>query len=210
MRLEEILQQHLQVGRQAAGLLTPLELIALGDRGVRVFDPFSTLVSQGVVLGDGCILYPNTQLLSEEGRSLTVGPDNIFYPGCWLRAEAGDISIGSGNQFGEGGFTAVANRSGASLQFGSRGRFQRGAAVYAAAVIGDGCQILGPVAVQDCELAGGGDFRHPEPDERGAVLKGVGTARGLRLRQGEVIAGAGIFRPEDLKNQSFYHPKPAA
>lgn len=208
MTMTEILHRHLEASRRAQGLLTPLDLIGLADRGILVHDPLSTLIGVDVQVGDGCIFYPGTQLLCHSGQRLMVGEGNVFYPGCWLSAEQGPITLGAGNRLGEGGFIAVTNRAGGQITLGSHGRYQRGAALYAEVSLGDGCQILGPIAVQDCRLAGGGDFTHPEPDERGAVLKGTGTARGLTLKTGEVIAGAGVFDPADLKPQSYYHPRP--
>lgn len=193
--------------RKAQGFLTIAETLALSDRGTIIHDPFSTLIARTAQIGRDTIFFPNTQVVCAPGRGVRIGNGNRFWPGSLIEAQAGDIAIGDGNQFGEGGFTAIANRAGGSITIGSRGRFQRGATLYAQATIGDGCQILGPIAVQDCSLGSGGDHTHPEADERGSVLKGLGTARGLTLQQGEVIQGHGVFSIDDLKKQSFFHPK---
>ncbi|MFD2261850.1 hypothetical protein ACFSM5_03055 [Lacibacterium aquatile] len=197
----------IDAGRLAQGLLTIAQTLALSARGNIVHDPFSTLISARAQIGSGNILFPNTQLLCAEGQSLTVGDGNRFHPGSYVEAASGPITIGDGNQFGDGCFTAIANRKGGKITVGSKGRFQRGATLYAEVSVGDGCQILGPIAVQDCVLSSGGDHTHGEADERGSVLKGVGTARNLTLKVGEVIQGHGVFAMADLKMQSFFHPK---
>jgi hypothetical protein len=170
--------------RAGRGFLSIAETLALADSGNVVLDPFSLLVSRGV----------------------RIGSDNVFYPGVTLICETGGtIVIGSHNQFGEGGFTARAE-GGASIGIGDGGRYMLGASVTGPAQLGSGSQILGAIAVQDCVLGAGGTFRDPDPDARGAVLKGVGRARGLRLARGQVIQGDGVFDIANLKPQSSYHP----
>lgn len=197
----------LDATRSAQGLLTIAETLALSAKDILVHDPFSTLISKAAQIGSGTIFFPNTQVLCGSGQQVKIGNNNRFLPGSLIDAQAGDITIGNSNQFGDGGFTAIANRAGGSITIGSHGRFQRGATLYAQVNIGDGCQILGAIAVQDCVLSSGGDHTHPEADERGSVLKGLGTARALTLKQGEVIQGHGVFSMDDLKMQSFFHPK---
>jgi hypothetical protein len=171
--------------RTARGFLTVAETLALTDSGNVVLDPFSLLVSRGVRIGGG----------------------NVFYPGVTLICDAGGtIVVGSDNQFGEGGFTARAE-GGATIEIGDRGRYMLGASVTGPAQLGSGSQILGAIALQDCVLGAGGTFRDPDPDARGAVLKGVGRARSLRLARGQVIQGNGAFDAADIKPQSFFHPK---
>ncbi len=170
--------------RAGRGFLSIAETLALADTGNVVFDPFSLLVSRGV----------------------RIGSRNVFYPGVTLVCETGGtIVIGSDNQFGEGGFTARAE-GGSSIEIGDGGRYTLGCSATAPAQLGSGSQILGAIAVQDCLLGAGGTFRDADPDARGAVLKGVGRARGLRLARGQVIQGDGLFNIADMKPQSFYHP----
>jgi hypothetical protein len=171
--------------RAEHGYLSLAETLALADTGSVVFDPFSLLVSRGVRIGGG----------------------NVFYPGVTLICNAGGtIVVGSHNQFGEGGFTARAE-GGATIEIGDGGRYMLGASVTGPAQLGSGSQILGAIAVQDCVLGAGGTFRDPDPDARGAALKGVGRARGLRLARGQVIQGDGVFDFADIKPQSFFHQK---
>jgi len=61
--------------------------------------------------------------------------------------------------------------------------------------------------VQNCTLADGGTFQEPNPDERGAVLKGFGLARNIVLETGRVINGGGNFADFPIEQQSAYHPK---
>jgi hypothetical protein len=66
--------------------------------------------------------------------------------------------------------------------------------------------VLGPITAQQVELSGGADGSHPDPDHRGAVLKGFGKARGLTLKTGEVVNGSGDFATAPIERQRSYHP----
>jgi len=190
--------------RTGQGYLTLAETLALAERNNAVLDPFSLLIGRGVTIGSGNMFYPNV-MIGGEG-AITIGDRNTFHSGSALFAAGGRIVVGSHNQFGEGGFTAKADRAGATIEIGDHGRYVGGAAIYGAARLGSGTQIFGAVAVQDCVLAAGGSYQEPDPDARGAVLKGVGRARHLSLATGQVIQGNGVFDMKDVKLQSFYHP----
>jgi hypothetical protein len=190
--------------RADQGYLTLAEALALVDRGNAVLDPFSLLIGRDVAIGTGNVFYPNVTIGGD--GAIAIGERNTFHSGTALLAAGGHILVGSRNQFGEGGFVAKADRPGASIEIGDGGRYLGGAAVYGAAQLGSGSQILGPVAVQDCILAAGGSYEEPDPDARGAVLKGVGRARHLTLATGQVIQGNGVFDAADIRWQSFYHP----
>jgi hypothetical protein len=193
--------------RRGQGYLSLAETLALADRGNVVLDPFSLLIGSGVTIGAGNIFYPNVTIAG----TVAIGDGNTFHSGTALFAAGGRIAIGSRNQFGEGGFTARADGASALIEVGDDGRYLGGVSVSAPAQLGSGTQILGAVAVQGCVLAPGGSFAEPDPDARGAVLKGVGRARGLRLAKGQVIQGDGVFDAKNVKPQSFYHPsKPSA
>ena len=77
------------------------------------------------------------------------------------------------------------------------------------AIVGSGAQVLGPIRIQHCRLGSGGSFREPDPDRRGAVLKGCGIARNLEIPTGMVIQAFGIFAEAPLRHQSHFHPKTA-
>ncbi|MBA5778682.1 hypothetical protein H2509_16245 [Stappia sp. F7233] len=192
--------------RSKLGFLSIHETVALADRGVTILDPFSTLISRPVKIGAGTILYPSLILECGEGGTLTIGNGNVFWPGVRLCAKPGSIAIGDGNEFGEGGFIARANREDSRIVIGSGGRYQAGASVSGASDLGSGSQILGPIAVDSCILGAGEPHTHPNPDRRGAVLKGQGRARNVRLAAGEVIFGNGVFSQDAVERQTAYHP----
>jgi hypothetical protein len=82
-----------------------------------------------------------------------------------------------------------------------------GANILGACVLESGTQVLGPITVENCTLMTGGSFKEADPDRRGGVLKGFGTARNLTVRQGEVINGQGTFDASAVERQIAYHPK---
>ncbi|MCY0999959.1 hypothetical protein OWM54_22745 [Myxococcus sp. MISCRS1] len=205
MRLE--LLAALDAPRRSAGLLTVTEVLALADTGNVIYDPFSVLISRHLKLGEGNVLYPCVTLTCAPTAELRLGNRNVLHTGTLLAAETGAILVGDGNQFGEGGFTAKANRPGARIRIGDGGRYLGGASVFGECSLGSGSQLLGAISVDNCTLAGGAPFSDADPDARAAVLKGSGTARGLVLEVGQVILGNGVFRAEDVKPQAFYHPK---
>lgn len=199
---------RLDEAREAAGFLSVEGLLALNDRKIAVFDPFSTLVSRRAEIGAGCVLYPMVTIECDEASTCILGTGNTFLPGTRIIATSGgSLRMGADNTIGEGGALLKANRPGALIEIGSRIRITGGAEVVGETTIGDGCQVLGAIMVQSVHLAGGQDWTHPDPDERGAVLKGHGLARGLRLNTGEVVNGNGDFGEAPLERQAAYHPK---
>lgn len=192
--------------RADAGYLTLNELLALADTDNVVFDPFSTLISRLVTLGDGNQFFPNCHIKAMASGAIAVGSSNIFYANTSLLSEGSSIIIGDGNQFGEGGFSAKTDTPGAPLLIGDQGRYVGQVTVYGKSTFGNGCQVLGAITAHDCHLASGQPHTHPVANQRGAVLKGFGAAVNLNLLQGEVIKGCGEFAMPDKKMQSFYHP----
>ncbi|MFF2659853.1 hypothetical protein ACFVUH_21130 [Kitasatospora sp. NPDC058032] len=47
----------------------------------------------------------------------------------------------------------------------------------------------------------------PDPDLRGAVPKGAGLARGIRLEAGDVVNGLGGFATATIERRLAYHPR---
>ena len=193
--------------RRARGLMTLDQIAALVARGNVVFDPFSTLIAAAARIGTGNVFHPCVTVDCTPGADLVIGDGNLLHANTTLVAETGPIVIGSGNQFGEGGFVAKANRAGADIRIGDHGRYLGGASVYGACRLGAGSQILGAITADDCLLEGGGSFRHPDPDGRAGLLKGAGVARGLTVGLGRVIVGNGAFRQADEEPQSNHHPR---
>ncbi len=192
--------------RRAQGLMTMDALAALVDRGNIVFDPFSVLIAAAARIGSGNVFFPCVSLLCRDEGGLEIGDNNRFFSQTLIEAVSGPIRIGSGNQFGEGGFTAKTNRPGAAITIGDHGRYLNGAAVFGVSHLGSGSQILGAITVDGCTLAPGGSHEHPDPDHRAGLLKGAGAARDLMVPMGQVIAAQGIFSSADLKPQSLFHP----
>ena len=192
--------------RKRLGFRTFEELLELTSNN-HILDLFSVLISTGVTVGSGNTFYPNVVLECHDEAHVRIGDANIFTPGCLVVAEAGSVTVGSHNLFGDGGFTARLDQPKAQLVIGDNGRYINGVALSGNNSLGSGSQIIGPIRVQNCTLGEGGSFESENPDERGGVLKGYGLARGLMVGQGRVIAGNGTFRAEDIKLQSFYHPK---
>ncbi|MBM3572017.1 MAG: hypothetical protein FJX52_06585 [Alphaproteobacteria bacterium] len=193
--------------RRARGFLSIAETLALAERGNDVLDPYAVLISAVAAIGGGNRFYPGVVIEAQPGGSIKIGTGNVFWPNSTVVAAAGQIVIGSGNQFGPGGFSAYLDRPDGKIVIGAAGCYRDGAVIFAGCVLGDGAQILGPIQAQDCTLTGGGGFAHPDPDGRGAVLKGVGRARGLTLGRGEVIEGHGAFAAADIEMQSVNHPR---
>lgn len=202
------LSDHLDQVRREQGLLSIDDVIGLSRRGNIIYDPCSVLISSHAVIGHGNTFFPGVYLFCAGSGVLEIGNDNTFHTNALVEASVGNIRIGSHNQFGEGGFTAKANRPGASIEIGDGGRYLNGAAVFGTATLGSGSQILGAITADGCRLEAGGSFREPDPDRRAGLLKGAGVARDITVPAGHVIVGAGTFSASDLQLQSNFHPKP--
>ena len=192
------------------GFLTLEETLALASRTVRIPDPGSVLVSPGVDLGEGAVLWPNTILQVSAGGSIVIGTGTILFPGTRAVATGGRITVGTQAELGEeGGFTIKAD-SGAAVAIGDGARLLGGGSLTGSNRIASGAQILGPIRCQNCTLGDGGTYRHPDPDKRGGVLKGSGVARNVEVPRGSVIQAFGLFAEGVLRRQSYFHPKAGA
>ena len=193
--------------RRAEGYLTVTELLdAVGNENV-VYDPFSVLISRNCKIGCGNIIYPCVYLTMTGAGRITIGDNNIFHSNSVVVAESGHVEIGNGNQFGEGGFTAKANRTGAEILIGDKGRYLGGASVFGTSRLGTGSQILGNIMLDGCVLADGEAFTHDDPDHRAGLVKGTGSAKEITVPRGRVAVLNGQFRPDDLQQQSRFHRK---
>jgi len=206
------MQLRHDVHRSALGFLTVAETDALADGGVRILDPYSTLVSRGVQIGPDTIVYPGVIMRRDATSSLTVGSGNVLYPGCLLMAERGGrLAIGDNCELGPGGVQVKANMPDAEIVLGDQVRLLNGAELTGRSRLGHGTQIIGPVSAQSVQLGGGlGGYSWPDPDERGALLKGVGQARGISLARGEVVSCQPSFGTADIERQVRYHPGQAS
>ena len=194
--------------RRSLGFLTVKETIALSQKQVTILDPGSTLISPDVSFGAGVIIWPNVTLLCREGGRIGIGAKAVLFSGTRMVVEAGEILIGHETEIGdEGGFTLQVFTSSQHITIGDSARLLGGGALAQSNDIGSGAQILGPIRGQNCRLGGGGSYRHPDPDERGGVLKGSGIARNIDVPTGSVIQAFGLFSEGTLRPQSYFHPK---
>jgi len=193
--------------RTQRGYRTVSQLLA-DDHNIFI-DPFSVLLSAHARIGTGNVFFPNVRI-DADADSVRIGDDNRFFEGTRIDATGGGrVSIGADNEFGPHAVALLANRPDAVITVGSRVRLIGSVDVAGASTLGDGSQILGDVSAVHVSLAGGGSHRDPDPDLRGAVLKGRGRATGLVLARGQVINADGDFATATVEAQSVYHPRPA-
>jgi hypothetical protein len=195
--------------RRALGFMSVSATAELAQAGVHVFDPFSTLVSPGVSIASGAIVFPNVIIRLTPSGTIEIGRGARLWPGTQISADGGAIVVGADAEIGEGGGFAFTTGSGDSITIGERARLAGGGRMSESCSIGAGAQILGCIDVRSCSLEAGGSHREPEPDRRGAVLKGAGQARNIVLGRGRVIQSFGLFSLADARWQSSFHP-PAA
>ncbi len=199
---------HSDQDRQALGFLTAAETDALSRGGVRILDPYSTLVARGVTLGAGTVIYPTVVIDADRTAAVTVGPASVLYPGCVIQARGGgQIAAGRGCELGPGGVILRADGAGDSIVLADEVRLSGGCELSGNCELGLGAQILGAISARSVRLgAGKGGHRWPVADERGAVLKGSGVADAVTLEQGQVKSCRPSFDTAPLENQSDYHP----
>jgi UDP-3-O-[3-hydroxymyristoyl] glucosamine N-acyltransferase len=169
-----------------------------------VFDPYSTLLSADAEIGTDNVFYPGVVI----NGTCRIGNANTFHVATHLLAGDGArIIIGNGATFGPGGVQITVTGADVECRIGNRVRLRNGAEIVGPSVLGTGSQVLGPISARNVHLAPGGDFAEPNPDLRGAVLKGFGRAQGIRLGMGEVINGLGDFAAAPVERQLTYHPR---
>jgi bifunctional N-acetylglucosamine-1-phosphate-uridyltransferase/glucosamine-1-phosphate-acetyltransferase GlmU-like protein len=191
--------------RAEAGFLSLAATLDLIARGNTIFDPASTLIGAAVTLGTGNVLYPGVVIETRDGGTVSLGDRNVCATGTRIIAVGGAITIGSDNEFGDGGATLRVEGAGETLTIGDGGRYGGGAQLGGGSDLGSGSQVLGPITVRGCALGAGASYRHPDPDERGGVLKGVGMARGLTVARGEVVSTRPEFAQARIERQRDHH-----
>lgn len=195
--------------RKQQRFLSVSDLLAAHGETNSILDA-SVLISEGVDIGNDNVFYPNVVIERQGEGKVSLGSNNTFYPGTYIISSAGSVTIGDNNEFGTSGCTIKANMPDATIVIGDGGRYCDGANIMGKTSLGSGSQVLGNITVQGCTLAGGGTFQTPDPDERAAVLKGFGLARGIALEKGQVVNGSGNFAERPVEWQRDYHPKPKA
>lgn len=205
-KLDRIIDQ-IDLQRQQSGFLTVTQVLALADQGNRILDPFSVLISQNCKIGTDNLFYPNVTLEADPPSHIQIGDRNVFYQNSHLRASGqGRILIGDDNQLGAQGLMIQANQINTLIELGNQGRYQGGAQILGTCHLGSGTQILGAVTVENCHLQAGESFHDPHADKRGAVIKGQGRVRGVKVLKGSVIVCDGIDQYQTIA-QSHFHPK---
>ena len=193
--------------RLQLGFLSLEATVALARRDILIPDPASVLVSPSAKMGKGVILWPGVIVDCSPTSGVHIDHGTALFPGTRIVASGGTVSIGFGVEIGEeGGFTIKAE-AGAVIEIGDGARLLGGGSLTMSNRIGRGAQVLGPIRCRDCRLGDGGDYRHPQPDERGGVLKGSGVAHGVQVDQGHVIQAFGLFSEGIVRRQSYFHPK---
>jgi len=187
--------------RRAAGFRTVDEVAALAP-SVLVLDPASTLIGTGVSIERGVLVFPGTTLETRSGGTIAIRTGARLGPGpVTIVAEGPHVEVGRA-ELGPGAVTVVAAH--APVTVGDGARLSGGCVVEGPATIGAGAQVLGTVALRSVELGAGGGRREPDPDRRGAVVKGAGRVHGIQLGQGEVVVGrTEVSAPE---RQRAHHP----
>jgi carbonic anhydrase/acetyltransferase-like protein (isoleucine patch superfamily) len=195
--------------RKQAGFLSVADTAAFASRGISLLDPHSTLISPGVAIAGGVTLWPCVTLDLRDGGEISIGEGTQLHSGTRIVAHRGRVVIGRDAEIGEeGGFTIKAESEGCVIEIGDGARLLGGGSLMLDNVIGSGAQVLGPIRMQQCALGAGGTHREPDPDRRGAVLKGAGVARNIRLPVGKVVQAFGLFAEAPIRDQSYFHPKP--
>lgn len=197
--------------RRALGFMTIAETTALSGRNIRIPDPYAVLISPGVNLGDAVVLWPGVVLQCDPDSSVSIaGGTNLHSGTRVVAASGGRVSVGANVEIGEeGGFTIKAE-AGAVIRIGDGARLLGGGSLSSSNDIGNGAQILGPIRCQNCRLGDGGNYREPDPDLRGGVLKGSGVARNIDVPQGHVIQSFDLFADAIMRPQTYFHPKQKA
>src|SRR3546814_19886521 len=95
--------------RERHGFLTLAEMLALADSGNVIFDPFSTLIARGAVIGRNNVFHPNTRFDFRADAALRIGPGNAFHCTHVVAAATRAIGTGDGNPFAEGPDCMTAN-----------------------------------------------------------------------------------------------------
>lgn len=209
MNLDQI-YQRIDEEREKKGFLKIQDLLALSFRGNIFLDPFSILISSSVadMIGTGNIFYPNVTVELLNGGLMQIGNQNVFHSQTLIVADQGAVIIGDHNQFGDGMVSLKANQPQSEIIVRNHGRYLNSVQVLGRSYLGTGSQVIGGLlTIQDCRLEDGESYQCQDCDLRAGVIKGFGLARNIQIARGKVLNGQGSFQMEDLKDQSFFHPK---
>ena len=168
-----------------------------------IFDLFSVLISRSVSLGKGNIIYPNVIIENNTG-TIIIGENNNLFNGTTIQNLSGKIEIGNDNEIGENAIS-IKNSQG-KIEIKNNCRLMNGPQILDDCYLGNGTQVLGNIKMSGCILADGESYKEKNPNKRGGVLKGFGTANKLRIETGMVINGNGTMTTDMMESQEKYHP----
>ena len=201
MNVEKYIEK-MNRAREERGFRTIDEIYELAKENT-IFDLFSVLISRSVSLGKGNIIYPNVMIENIAG-TIVIGENNNLFNGTTIQNLSGNIEIGNHNEIGENAIS-IKNSKG-KIQIKDNCRLMNGAQILDDCYLGNGAQVLGNIKMSDCILADGESYKEKNPNKRGGVLKGFGTANKLRIEMGMVINGSGILSADMIERQETYHP----
>ena len=142
--------------RRALNFLSVQETQELGESGVTVADPHSTLISPTVEIGERTVIWPGVTIQCVNGNgSISIAPGTILFGGTRIVvSDGGTVGIGASAEVGEeGGFTLKAE-AGVAITIGGGARLLGGGSLTSSNDIGPGAQILGPIRVQELRPSG--------------------------------------------------------
>ncbi len=171
-----------------------------------IIDPFSTLISKELCIGQGNVFYPAVRIDVSADSSVIIGNNNIFSNNTVVFCENhSKIIIGDSNFFGDGQICIKCNMSNSTISFSNNGRYDGRINIYGSCKFGNGSQIIGTINVYNCCLIGGEDYNESDPWKRAGLIKGFGTAKNLTVNVGMVINGNGFFDQKSMEPQINYH-----
>lgn len=198
------LAERANQSRIAMGYLPLEDMLDLATRNM-ISDPFSVLVSNHVTIGQDNIFMPGCVINAHVDAPIHIGDRNRFDAVTRMDAISGPINIGHDNIMADGMVILRSNTDEARITIGDNTRINGHVSLFGRCDIGSGCQVLGDIKAISCQLGAGGNFQEADPDKRGAVLKGSGTAKNIHLAIGEVMNGQGHF-DVPVERQLSYHP----
>ena len=201
MNVEKYIEQ-MNRAREENGFRTIDEMYELAKENT-IFNLFSVLISRSVSLGKGNIIYPNV-IIENMAGTIIIGGNNTIFNGTTIQNFSGKIEIGHDNEIGENAIS-IKNDQG-KIEIKDNCRLMNGPQILDDCYLGNGTQVLGNIKMSGCTLADGESYKEKNPNVRGGVLKGFGTANKLRIEIGMVINGNGVMTVDMIERQEKYHP----
>lgn len=204
--ISETMTETINTARHKLGFLPLDHVLDLAKTNV-IPDPFSVMISDHVTIGSGNVFMPGVRISATADAPCIIGDNNRFQTSLVIEAATGPVNIGNDILVTDGMVIMRTNGPDATITIRDHVRIAGHVQLFGASYLGTGSQVLGTITALSCHLGDGAAYTDPDPDQRGAVLKGSGQARNLHIGMGEVMNGQGHF-DVPLERQSHYHPKP--